>query len=81
MRKRVVVSFVTEDDSIDKRTLSKETRYLIGNTLKEKGFTHIVLFPGLDVNTGHEFVINFPPVSIDTSDYNNWEREWEQENE
>jgi hypothetical protein len=81
MKKRVIVSFITEDNSENVETLSKETCYLIGNTLEEKGFTHIVVFPGLESETGQEFVVNFPPVFIDTSDYNNWDKEWKQENE
>ena len=73
MRKRVIVSFITDDPDPRMDQITQETKSLIGNFLRDNGFTHTVIFPGIDAAEGQEFVVNFPPVWIDTSDYNNWE--------
>jgi len=73
MKKRVIVSFIVTDDNESEEALSIETKKLIGNTLKDKGFTKIVIIPGLNEDTGQEFILNFPPIQLDTSTYNDWE--------
>jgi hypothetical protein len=78
MKKRVVVSFVQEDDSSDLPTLSASNKKLVGNALSALGVTHIVFCPGLDSNIGQEVAIVFPPVYLDTTDYKNWDKDEEQ---
>jgi hypothetical protein len=73
MRKRVIISCIVDDLSAKIEDLTNETKSKLGNALKQKGATHVVIFPGLDCNQGQEFTVDLPPVLIDTSEYNNWE--------
>lgn len=73
MRKRIIISCIVDDLSVKIEDLTNETKSKLGNALKQNGATHIVIFPGLDCNQGQEFIVDLPPVLIDTSEYNNWE--------
>ena len=73
MKKRIILSCIIEDENTEIEELTNKTKSMLGEALRNCGGTHVTIFPGVDSNEGQEFVVNFPPVWIDTSDYNNWE--------
>lgn len=72
MKKRIVVSFVAEDNAPNFKKVSNATKRKVGQALTDLGFTNIVVFPGIDADTAQIIKIELPAYTY-IPNYSNWQ--------